>query len=65
MGLPETKNQQGRIFDETCWVMGPYTHKQKKQKLGKAIMRKVATSRKKVRLIIGKENQDPFQFVSV
>jgi len=20
VGLPETKNQQGRTFDETCWV---------------------------------------------
>jgi len=40
VGLPETKNQQGRTFDEICWV-----HESKK--IGKVIMRKVATSRKK------------------
>jgi len=28
-------------------------------------MKKVATSRKKVRLVIVNEKQDPFQFVSV
>jgi len=38
---------------------------QKAKKLGKVIMKKVATSRKKIRLIIDSARQDPFQFVSV
>ena len=37
----------------------------KAKRLGKAIMRKVATRRKKVRLINDNEKQDHFQFVSV
>jgi len=46
-------------------MLGPYMHKKAKQ-FGKVIMRKVATSRKKVRLIIiDNEKQDPFQCVSV
>ena len=63
VGLPETKNQKGRTFDETFWVHICISKKSKK--LGKVIMKKVATSRKKVRLVIDKEKQDPFQFVSV
>jgi len=43
VGLPETKNQQGSTLDEKCWV---HMHK-KAKKLGKVIMRKVTTSRKK------------------
>jgi len=61
VGLPETENQQGRTFDERCWVHTCV----RKQKLGKVIMRKVATRRKKVRLINDNEKQDHFQFVSV
>jgi len=61
--LPETKNKKGRIFDETCCVHICVSKESKK--LGKVIMKKVATSRKKVRLVIDKEKQDPFQFVSV
>ena len=63
VGLPETKNQQGRTFDEISWVH--ICISTESIKLGKVIMRKVATSRKKVRLAIDNEKQDPFQFVNV
>jgi len=43
VGLPETKYQQGRTFDETCWVHTCMHRKSKK--FGKVMMRKVATSR--------------------
>jgi len=63
LDLPETKNQQGRIRDETCWVHIRISKESKKIK--KKVLKKVATSRKKARLIIDNEKQDPFQFVSV
>jgi len=42
--LPKTKNQQGRTFDETCFV---HIRTCKKAAAGKVMMRKVTTSRKK------------------
>jgi len=45
-------------------MLGPYMHK-KAKRLGKAVMRKVATRGKKVRLMNDNEKQDHFQFVSV
>jgi len=62
-GLLETKNQQGRTFDETRWVHIRISKKAKK--LWKVIMMKVATCRKKVRFIIDNEKQDPFPFVKI
>jgi len=32
VGLPETKNQQGRSFDETCWVHICISKENKKRK---------------------------------
>jgi len=60
VGLPETKNQQTRTFDETCWVH-ICIRKQKNRKSNND----GGDKQKKVRLMIDNENQDPFQFVSV
>jgi len=51
VGLLETKNQQGRKFGETCWVRIFI----RKKKTKKSNNEKVATSRKKVRLVIDNE----------
>jgi len=59
VGLPETENQQGKTFDETCWVH-TCINKQSKKIRKSVIMIKTATSTKKVRLIIDNEKQDPF-----
>ena len=57
VGLPETKNQQGRTFNETCWV---HICIKNVKKFAKVIMRKVVTSRKKVRLIIDNAKKTTF-----
>jgi len=61
--LPETKNQQGKYL--TKHVGSIYAYAKKAKKVGKVIMRKVATSKEKVRLKIDNKKQDPYQFVSV
>jgi len=53
--LPEAENQQGRTFDETCWVHICICINKESKKIGKVITRKVATSRKKARHIIDNE----------
>ena len=63
MGLAETKSQQGKYFTRHVGSIHALVNKAKK--VGKVIMRKVATSREKVRLIMDNKEQDPFQFVSV
>jgi len=63
VGLPDTKNQHGRTFDGTCWVH-IFISKENK-KLRKSNNEEGGDKQKKVRLIIGNEKQDPFQFVSV
>ena len=60
-GLPETKNQQGRTFDETCCVHICISKHSKNRKNNEGGDDK----QKKARLIIDNEKQDPFQFVSV
>jgi len=63
VGLPETKNQQGRTFDETGWVHICICKESKK--IRKNNNEDGGDKQKKVRLIIDNEKQDPFQFVSV
>jgi len=62
-GLAETKNQMGRIFDETCRFYTCICNERKK--IGEVIMSKVGTSRKSKTYNIENEKQDPFQFASV
>jgi len=62
VGLPLTKNQQERKYDETCRVCICICKESKR--LEKAVIRKVATSRK-ARLTIDNEKHDTFQFVSI
>jgi len=61
VGLPETKNQQGRTLEETCCVHICISKQRKIRKNNE----EGGDMQKKARLIIDNEKQDSFQFMSV